>query len=183
MVSVGSVQIGWQKIPGVANRPASFTRSLLLAGKVCHIGQERSATLVWHRGEQRTLVLRQLAQHCPDCDGTTRRLPKIEWPSRDGEQAVDRGTARHQVSLEPPRWIAAAVIFEEWKSIPDSGREQNCNRGDHRCETNACLHVFLPHSHPGVPAGTSPMRICAQGRRRLPRSCKAMSETPASGRR
>src|SRR5262245_48989259 len=77
----------------------------------------------------------------------------MEWPSGHCKKALDGRAAGHEITLEPPRQMPSAVVFQEGKSVPYRWREQDGDRRGRRRDTQTCFHVVSPKLL-GLLAGT-----------------------------
>ena len=58
--------------------------------------------------------------------------PEVERPAGSEEEPIGRRAARHQIALEPARQIAAGVVFQKRKAVPQRRRQQNERRRNRR---------------------------------------------------
>ena len=71
--------------------------------------------------------------------------PEVERPSGRNEETVCRRTAGDQIAFEPAREIAAGVVFQQRKAVPQRGQQQNERCGN--CRTNPRRDTRRPQ-HP-----------------------------------
>ena len=66
--------------------------------------------------------------HIVSADCTTSTGQKASGTPANEDEAVDHGAARHQVALVPAREIAAGVVLQEGKAVPQRRRDQQRQR-------------------------------------------------------